>query len=124
MKTLVPLFLAATLVAGFVIIGCEDKPAVKTGPKVGAPAPKICADCGQIKGTALCCKPGAAKCEKCGLVKDSPGCCKLPKGTKVDVALCVKCGQIKGSDVCCKAGAATCPKCGLAKGSPGCCKIK
>ena len=124
MKTVVPLLLAAVLAAGFVIVGCQEKPAAKTGPKVVAAAPMLCAGCGQIKGTALCCKPGVAKCAKCGLAKGSPGCCLLPKGTKKDVALCVKCGQIKGSAVCCKAGAAKCPKCGLAKGSPGCCKIK
>ncbi len=124
MKTLIPLLMAALLVAGFVIVGCEKGPAVKTGPKAGAPAPKICADCGQIKGTADCCKPGAAVCTKCGLVKGSPGCCKLPKGTKEDVALCVKCGQIKGTADCCKPGAAVCTKCGLVKGSPGCCNIK
>ena len=41
--------------------------------------PAICAACGQIKDSALCCRPGAAKCPKCGLVKGSPGCCKLPK---------------------------------------------
>ncbi len=124
MKILIPLLLASVLVGGFVIVGCEEQPATKTGPKAGTAPPKICASCGQIKGTADCCKPGATKCEKCGLVKGSPGCCKLPKGTKKDVALCVKCGQIKGSDDCCKADATKCEKCGLAEGSPGCCKIK
>ena len=40
---------------------------------------QLCSDCGQVKGSDLCCKPGQEKCSKCGLVKGSPGCCKMPK---------------------------------------------
>ncbi len=123
MKRILALFLATALAGTLVGVGCESKPVEKTGGQTIASGPKICAKCGQIKGSALCCKPGATICSKCGLAKGSPGCCKLPKDTKQDVLLCAKCGQIKGSDLCCKSGATICPKCGLAKGSPGCCKI-
>lgn len=82
----------------------------------------LCGKCGQIKGSAECCKADAAKCSKCGLIRGSPGCCKLSESGK-DVTLCAKCGQVKGSDLCCKADAVKCGKCGLAKGSPGCCKL-
>ena len=83
----------------------------------------LCCKCGQIKGSALCCKPGADKCPKCGLHKGSPGCCRLA-GAKKPVCLCTYCGQIKGSDKCCKPNTVKCTKCGLDKGSPGCCRIK
>ena len=85
----------------------------------------LCPKCGEIKGTAKCCKPeGRTKCAKCGLFAGSPGCCKLPKGTKEPVPLCLKCGEIKGSAKCCKAeGRTKRSKCGLLKGSPGCCKL-
>jgi peroxiredoxin/YHS domain-containing protein len=85
----------------------------------------ICTGCGQIKGSANCCKPGQALCQKCGLVKDSPGCCKVAKGSKETVELCTACGFIKGSPECaanCAAAKATCAKCRLVAGSPGCCK--
>ena len=85
----------------------------------------ICPQCGQIKGSANCCKPGQALCPKCGLVKDSPGCCKITKGTEETVALCQACGFIAGSPECianCGKPKASCPKCKLVKGSPGCCK--
>jgi hypothetical protein len=81
----------------------------------------LCGECGQIKGSEVCCQPDAVACSGCTLVKGSPGCCKIEKGT--DVKLCTKCGQIGGSEVCCAEGAEKCEKCGLAKGSPGCCKI-
>lgn len=85
----------------------------------------ICAKCGQIEGSDVCCAADAVKCEKCGLAKGSPGCCRnlKPAAGATDVILCAKCGQVKGSDLCCKADAVKCEKCGLAKGSPGCCKI-
>jgi hypothetical protein len=79
----------------------------------------LCGQCGFVKGSDMCCKPGAEMCAKCGLAKGSPGCCKMQKGT--DAALCPKCGQIAGSPECCKPGAAKCSMCGMAKGSPGCC---
>lgn len=84
----------------------------------------LCTKCGQIKGSAACCRPGQTLCSKCGLVKGSPGCCRITKGSSKPVYLCAHCGQIKGSVECCKPGQPTCTKCGLVKGSPGCCKIK
>ena len=33
-----------------------------------------CAKCGELKGSAKCCKADAVKCDKCGLDKGSPGC--------------------------------------------------
>ena len=85
----------------------------------------LCPKCGEIKGTAKCCKiEGRTKCAKCGLFKGSPGCCRIPKGTKTPVTLCIKCGEITGSVKCCKLeGRTKCAKCGLFKGSPGCCKL-
>ena len=112
------------VVAVGTVVSCEPAQSKKTDMKPITSAAKICAKCGQIKGTTLCCAPAAATCKKCDLVKGSPGCCKLSKGTKDDVLLCATCGQIKGTDLCCKAGAATCAKCKLAKGSPSCCRIK
>ena len=101
---------------------CCSRPGCRrAGGKCGI---RLCAKCGQVKGTAVCCKAGAKKCGKCSLAKGSPGCCKITKGATEPVLLCGKCGQIKGTDACCKADAKKCGKCGLAKGSPGCCKIK
>ena len=37
----------------------------------------VCPLCGEIKGSAKCCKQGADKCYKCWLNKGSPGCCKI-----------------------------------------------
>ena len=82
----------------------------------------LCVKCGQIKGSASCCKPNQTKCGGCGLTKGSPGCCKIPKGATT-AKLCGHCGQIKGSELCCKPNQAKCSKCDLVKGSPGCCKI-
>lgn len=85
----------------------------------------ICPKCGQIKGSADCCKPGQATCPKCGLVKGSPGCCKVEKGTTEPVELCLACGNIKGSQECganCGTPKASCLKCRRVNGSPGCCK--
>ena len=39
----------------------------------------LCPKCGQIKGSAVCCKPDAVKCAKCGMAKGSSGCCAMPK---------------------------------------------
>ncbi len=97
------------------------KPAETTDAKTAGKI-LICVKCGQVKGSDVCCKEGAAKCGMCGLHKDSPGCCRLGKATE-DVCLCTHCGEIKGSDKCCKEGAAKCSKCGLNKDSPGCCRI-
>ncbi len=110
--------LALVALTAMFVAGCGKDETTASAADV-----KLCAKCGQIKGSDVCCKEGAEKCDKCGLAKGSPGCCKLPEGTTGDVTLCGKCGQIKGTDVCCKADAVKCDKCGLAKGSPGCCKI-
>ena len=41
--------------------------------------PALCVECGEIQGTAKCCKPeGRTKCAGCELFKGSPACCKLP----------------------------------------------
>ena len=36
----------------------------------------FCGQCGQIKGTSVCCSKEAARCS-CGAIKGSPGCCLL-----------------------------------------------
>ena len=85
----------------------------------------VCPKCGQVKGSADCCKPGQATCPKCGLAKGSPGCCRVKKGTTETVELCLACGNIKGSQECagnCGAPKASCLECQRLKGSPGCCK--
>jgi hypothetical protein len=85
----------------------------------------LCHKCGEIKGTAKCCKTeGREKCKKCNLLKGSVGCCKLAKGTKAPAVLCHKCGEIKGTKKCCKIeGRDKCKKCNLLRGSVGCCKL-
>jgi len=106
------------------LAGCKGKTSSK--PKTPAKKPGTCVlcwKCGQVKGSAKCCKPGAAKCSKCGLHKGSPGCCGR-SGAKARVCLCTYCGEIKGSAKCCKPGSVKCGMCGLDKGSPGCCRIK
>jgi YHS domain-containing protein len=35
----------------------------------------LCDKCGEVKGSASCCKAGAEVCTKCGKHKGSPGCC-------------------------------------------------
>ena len=87
--------------------------------------PALCTGCGEVKGTAKCCKAeGRTKCSKCELFKGSPGCCKIPKGTKKPVPLCTACGEIKGAAPCCKVeGRTKCSKCNLLEGSTGCCKL-
>ena len=77
-KTL--LVLVLILVSLMIIsAGCKKEEPADTGAAVVAESVELCAMCGQVKGSELCCKPGQEKCEKCGLVKGSPGCCKIPK---------------------------------------------
>ena len=106
---------------GLAAAGCQEAKVESAAMKPPYADATLCGKCGQVKGSALCCKPGQTMCEKCGLVKDSPGCCRIKKGD--DVTLCGKCGEVKGSEKCCKPGAEKCPMCGLDKGSPGCCRI-
>ncbi len=120
MRAFVGLALAVGFVAVATLIGCKATQKVPSAPGKVA----LCTECGQIKGTASCCKPGQAVCSKCGLAKGSPGCCKITKGSSKPAYLCAHCGHIKGSAKCCQPGQATCAKCGLVKGAPGCCKIK
>ena len=82
----------------------------------------LCGNCGQVKGSNVCCKADAETCATCSLAKGAPGCCIMNKGDTV--ALCAQCGHIAGMDSCCKEGAEKCATCELVKGSPGCCKIK
>ena len=127
-RTFSTIAVAALLGLPAIHIGCsqDSQPgrtqATKPGEGTVAQV-ALCTDCGQIKGSALCCQAGQETCAKCGLVKGSPGCCKITKGSSEPVFLCTKCGFIKGSPECCKPGQPTCEKCGLVKGSPGCCKI-
>jgi hypothetical protein len=102
------------------LAGCQ-KSATTGGTAMGAV--KVCDDCGQVKGKAACCAPGAATCASCGMVKGSIGCCRIDKGGG-DVEICTSCGHFTSSDACCRPGQETCAKCGLVKGSPGCCKLR
>ena len=103
------LLLIVGLLAAGLVAGCEPVSDSKIPSKMirvsedsEANVAAICINCGQIKGSDLCCKPGQELCMMCGLVKGSPGCCLLPKGADTDVQLCTKCGFIKGSTDCCK----------------------
>lgn len=82
----------------------------------------FCGKCGELKGSAVCCKEDVDVCEKCNLHKGSALCCKLP-AELAGKDMCVKCGQVAGSELCCKEGAEICEKCSLQKGSPLCCKL-
>ncbi len=121
MKTSKKILMIAMVMASvgvfLAVNGCK-----KSSPSAQAKSIQLCLQCGQIKGSNLCCKPGQTKCPGCGLVKGSLGCCKIPEGAKT-AAICAACGQIKGTALCCKPDQPKCPKCGLVKGSPGCCKI-
>jgi hypothetical protein len=112
---------------GIFLIGCEKKePAGTAGGSAAVQKDSrilICAQCGEIKGSDQCCKPGVKKCPKCGLNKDSAACCKGINLKRGDVELCPKCGEVKDSIRCCVMVAEKCPKCGLHKNSPGCCRI-
>lgn len=120
------LMIVAAMAVVVVFLGVNGcKKSDNTGAKSGAAfaaSVELCTDCGQIKGSELCCKSDQTKCEGCGLAKGSPGCCKIPKDAET-AAICTHCGQIKGSDMCCKPDQPECPDCGLVKGSPGCCKL-
>ena len=85
----------------------------------------VCTGCGEIKGSAKCCKADAKKCGGCGMNKSSVGCCKnlKPAEGEKTIKLCAACGEVKGSNNCCKANAKKCKSCGLNKKSPGCCKL-
>ena len=112
------LVVAGGLAATGLLAGCGPQ-ADTTKDKKLTKLPALCAKCGQVKGSAVCCRKGVAKCAKCGLAKGAPGCCAIPKGATGAVTLCGKCGQAKGAAVCCRKGAAKCGHCGLAAGSPG-----
>ena len=69
-RVVISLCLAALL--GLLIFGCEEKPAATEAdkdvsmvsgeaPAAAAPA-LLCAKCGQIKGSSVCCQPDAEKC--------------------------------------------------------------
>jgi hypothetical protein len=77
------LMIAATMAVFVVFLGVNGcKKSDNAGAKSGAvyaSSVELCIDCGQIKGSELCCKSDQVKCESCGLAKGSPGCCKLPK---------------------------------------------
>jgi hypothetical protein len=122
-KHLMILASIAVFVVFLGVNGCKksDNAGAKSGA-VYAASVELCTDCGQIKGSEMCCKPDQTMCEGCGLVKGSPGCCKIPKDAET-AAICTDCGQIKGSESCCKPDQVKCESCGLVKGSPGCCKL-
>ena len=122
-KHLIIITLTAVFVVFLGVNGCKksDNAGAKS-VAVYAASVELCTDCGQFKGSELCCKPDQTKCEGCSLAKGSPGCCKIPKDAETAV-ICTQCGQIKGGQLCCKPDQAECQGCGLVKGSPGCCKL-
>jgi hypothetical protein len=75
MKTRIFMMVLLMAVAAMVVVpmGCEKKAPQGVSE---APEQELCAGCGQVKGSDLCCVEGAEKCAKCGLDKGSPGCCK------------------------------------------------
>lgn len=90
----------------------------------------LCGKCGEIKGTANCCKSGLPLNDETGfhqnsmrqqiimttqgsLTKQELDCLYSQK----DVTLCEKCGHIKGTDKCCKKTAPIDPKTGFESNS-------
>jgi hypothetical protein len=79
MKTKIMVLVMAITLVGMIFLagGCK-----KEEPKTALDAAKsavnetLCAKCGQVKGSDVCCKADAVKCTKCGKDKGSPGCCK------------------------------------------------
>ena len=122
MKNYIPVMLVLLFFGVITVLtGCTQDNTKTSKTNTAVEKVRLCKGCGQIKGSAKCCKPGE-KCPGCKLIKGSPGCCKIPKDVKVDPVLCAGCGHIKGSEKCCKP-APKCGKCNLIKGSPGCCNI-
>ena len=81
MKTKSLVLVLAIVMVGMIFLagGCKkDEPQSLTDIAKTEMNKALCAKCGQIKGSDVCCKEGAVKCDKCGLDKGSPGCCKLP----------------------------------------------
>lgn len=80
------LLVMGVLVAGLAG-GCKSASDTEAPPKAtavaetaetgGADVVVICAKCGQVKGSDLCCKPDQKLCESSGLVEGSPGGCKI-----------------------------------------------
>ena len=79
----------------------------------------LCGNCGQVKGSDICCKVDAVKCG-CGAHKGSPACCTITL-TGENITLCGHCGEVRGSELCCLETAEKCVKCDKIKDSPGCC---
>jgi len=79
MKTKSLVLVMAISLIGMIFLsgGCKkDEPQNLADIAITEMNKALCAKCGQIKGSDLCCKPGAVKCDKCGKDKGSPGCCK------------------------------------------------
>lgn len=91
-----------------------------------AKKPLVLCKCGEIKGTANCCKSGLPINEETGfhpnsirqqiimtmqgqLTKEELNCLYSQK----DITLCKSCGHIKGTKNCCKKTAPKCKKCGF-----------
>lgn len=120
------IFLVCTLaLVGLLLVGCKSSEKATTQPEaqVSPGALSLCTNCGQFKGTSVCCQVDQTQCAACGLAKGSPGCCRIEKGSKESVAVCLSCGHIKGDALCCQPDQKRCDSCGLVKGSAGCCKI-
>ncbi|HPG01402.1 MAG TPA: hypothetical protein PLE77_15210 [Kiritimatiellia bacterium] len=93
MKKMTVVVLGLVLAAGLVMAGCKTTDQKTSGKcpmgKASASCDKaskgcckmqkgqaemICPKCGEVCGSAKCCKDGAVKCSKCGLDAGSPGC--------------------------------------------------
>ena len=79
MKTRTLVLVLAFALVGMIFLagGCKKEEPQTPAAALKAAADKVlCAKCGQIKGSDVCCKEGAVKCDMCGKDKGSPGCCK------------------------------------------------
>ncbi|MBT3518373.1 MAG: hypothetical protein HOC41_08255 [Candidatus Marinimicrobia bacterium] len=101
------------------ILAIQDHPTNSITDTMEISSIVLCGNCGELKGTDVCCATDAIVCG-CGAHKGSPACCKIELSGQ-DVTLCNNCGQVKGTDICCAKNAAKCDNCGKTKGSPGCC---
>ena len=65
-------FVGASIAMAACPTGCECAKCV--APKAEKKT-VLCKGCGEVKGSAKCCKADAEKCSKCGMNKGAPGCC-------------------------------------------------
>ena len=117
------------------VVGCAStippyNPPASELAQLKAKQPLVLCKCGEIKGSANCCKSGLPVDMETGfhtnsmrhriimttqgeLTKEELDCLYSQK----NITLCKSCGHIKGTSKCCKKTAPKCKKCGFDKNS-------